>query len=80
MVFKQFVKQLSSSIPNHCILTESEKKISYKINKHGFEVLTNIKRSKIDLNPSIKQGQHKQNTKEIKTSLEDYEFVYEFKL
>ncbi|CAO1431394.1 unnamed protein product [Diamesa hyperborea] len=58
----------------------SEKKLSYKINKYGFEVQSNIKKSTVALNPSIKQGLHKQNTNEIKTSLEDYDFVYEFKL
>lgn len=54
--------------------------IYYEINKDGFQVDSGIKKSKVVLRPSIKKGLHKQNTKEISTSLSDYEFAYEFKL
>lgn len=57
-----------------------EEGIFYEINKDGFQVESDIKKSVVVLKPSIKKGLHKQNTKEISTSLSDYEFAYEFKL
>lgn len=63
------------------LITDYEKKLSYNINKDGFRVHSDMKKSEIILEPSIKKGLNKSEfDKEITTSLADYKFVNEFKL
>lgn len=61
--------------------TDTEKILSFKINKDGFKIDTDIEEIKISQKPSItKKGPHNQDTKEIMGSLSDFEFINSFKL
>ena len=55
--------------------TGSEKQISYKINKSGFKVKSDIEKTDIDFVTSTNNEPHKQSTQELAGPIPAYEFV-----
>lgn len=53
----------------------TKKTISYKINKNGFEVESDINETGIVYKPSIKTGPHNKNTEVLAGPIPDYKFV-----